>query len=165
MANKQKLSKAQIASIKDMYMKYKSISEIAKAYGVSRTAINWHINTNAWAAERKLNESEILSSFTDAKKSDFVKMTQSAGNIMARSLENLSTRHDPPSILEATKAADILKTLDNILRLDEGKPTDIVENQDKPMDDKELKRKLSADPFSNIIVENDEEESDDTLIN
>ena len=164
MANTPKLTKKQLASIKEMYMQYKSLSEIARAYDVSRTAINWHVNTNSWAAERKLNESDILGSFTDAKKSDFIKMTQSAVNIMARSLENLSTRHDPPSINEATRAADILKTLDNILRLDDGKPTDIVENTDKPMDDKELKKKLSVDPFSTITVE-DEEDSDDPKFN
>jgi 3-methyladenine DNA glycosylase/8-oxoguanine DNA glycosylase len=90
-------------------------------------------------------------------------MTQAAANIMARSLENLATRHEPPTINEATRAADILKTLDNILRLDEGKPTDIVENTEKPLDDKELKKKLSKDPFSNIILE--EEEDDPKTIN
>ena len=163
MANKKKLNKNQIESIKAMYMQYKSITEIANAYNVSRTTINWHINHNSWQAERKLQETELLSSFTDAKKQDFVKMTQSAVNIMARSLENLSTRHEPPSINEATRAADILKTLDNILRLDEGKPTDIVENTEKPLDDKELKKKLSVDPFSNIVSE--EEENDDKKLN
>jgi predicted DNA-binding protein YlxM (UPF0122 family) len=163
MANKKKLGIKQIATIKDMYMQYKSISEIARVFEVSRNTINWHINQNSWQAERKLNESEVLSSFTDAKKQDFVKMTQAAANIMARSLENLATRHEPPTINEATRAADILKTLDNILRLDEGKPTDIVENTEKPLDDKELKRKLAADPFSNITSEEDTE--DDTKLN
>lgn len=164
MANTPKLTKKQLASIKDMYMQYKSISEIARAYDVSRTAITWHINHNSWKAERKLQESEILSSFTDAKKQDFVQMTQAAANIMKRSLENLATRHEPPTINEATRAADILKTLDNILRLDEGSPTDIVENTEKPMNGKELKKKLSVDPFANITVE-DEEESDDPKLN
>ena len=106
MANKKKLNKNQIESIKAMYMQYKSITEIANAYNVSRTTINWHINHNSWQAERKLQETELLSSFTDAKKQDFVKMTQSAVNIMARSLENLSTRHEPPSINEATLDRD-----------------------------------------------------------
>ena len=92
-------------------------------------------------------------------------MTQSAVNIMARSLENLATRHEAPSITEATRAADILKTLDNILRLDEGSPTDIVENQDKPMDDKELKKKLSADPFSKVSLDKEEGEQDDKKLN
>jgi predicted DNA-binding protein YlxM (UPF0122 family) len=165
MANTPKLTKKQLASIRDMYMQYKSVSAIAREYSVSRSAINWHVNTNSWQAERKLAESEILSSFTDAKKSDFIKMTQSAVNIMARSLDNLATRHDPPSITEATRAADILKTLDNILRLDEGSPTDIIENSEKPMDDKELKKKLSADPFSSVNVEEDEGKQDDSKLN
>lgn len=152
---KKKLTIKQLAAMKDMYLKYTSISEIARTFKVVRSTVSWHINANSWQAERKLAESEILSSFTDAKKSDFVKMTQSAVNIMARSLENLATRNDPPSINEATRAADILKTLDNILRLDAGSPTDIVENQDKPLDNKELKKKLAADPFANMEEEND----------
>lgn len=143
-----KLTKAQISTMKLMYMKYESISAIAREFKVARSTVTWHVNTNAWAAERKMAESEIFSAFTDAKKVDFVKMTQGAVAIMARSLEHLATRHEAPSITEATKAADILKTLDNILRLDEGKPTDIVANQDKPLNDTELKEKLAKDPFS-----------------
>lgn len=152
-----KLSKKQIETMKAQYMDYKSISAIARAFNVARTTVNWHINANAWKAERKLQESEIFTSFSDSKKVDFVKMTESAVKIMSRSLENLSTRHDPPTINEATRAADILKTLDNILRLDDGKPTDIVENTDKPIDGRELKKRLKADPFTKI-----EDEDEDT---
>lgn len=150
-----KLTKRQLESIKQMYMEYKNPSEIAKAFNIARNTVNYHINQNSWHAERKLRESEVFSSFNDAKKVDFVKMTQSAAIIMQRSLENLATRNEPPTINEANRAADILKTLDNILRLDDGKPTDIVENTEKPLDDKELKEKLAKDPFSN--VEKDDE--------
>ena len=80
---------------------------------------------------------------------------------MSRSLTELASRHEPPTMQEALRAADILKTLDNILRLDDGKPTDIVENQDKPMDDSELKKKLSVDPF----FKSKEEKEDDPKIN
>jgi len=156
MSQPKKLGVKKLATIKRMYMEYKSISAIAREFDVQRSTINWHINSNGWKAERKLSENEIFAAFDDGKKVDFVKMTQSATMIMARSLEELATRHEPPTINEATRAADILKTLDNILRLDEGKPTDIVENSDKPMDDKELKKKLKADPFSNIEEDDDE---------
>ena len=154
--NSKKLSLRQVEAMKAMYMEYKSLSVIADTYGVSRSTVSWHINSKDWAADRKLSESEVFTSFTDAKKTDFIKMTQAAANILARSLQNLSTRHEPPTINEATRAADILKTLDNILRLDAGSPTDIVENQDKPMDSKELKKKLSVDPFADMEEEENE---------
>jgi len=150
-----KLNRKQIAQMKEMYLKYTPLSEIARTFDVVRSTVNWHINSNAWNAERKMNENEVFSSFTDAKKTDFVKMTQAAVNIMARSLETLATRHEPPSMTEATRAADILKTLDNILRLDEGKPTDIVENQDRPLTNKELKKKIKADPFADLEEDNE----------
>ena len=157
MSKEKKLTKGQIATMKQMYMEYKSISSIARAFNVVRSTVSWHINSNGWQAERKLNESEVFSSFSDSKKVDFVKMTQSATQIMARSLEELATRREPPTINEATRAADILKTLDNILRLDDGKPTDIVENTDKPIDGKELKKRLKVDPFTDIEEEDDDE--------
>lgn len=156
MSKAKKLNITQLNQMKEMYMKYTPLTEIAKQFKVVRATVNWHINSNAWHAERKLKENEVFSSFTDAKKTDFVKMTQAAVNIMARSLETLATRHEPPSMTEATRAADILKTLDNILRLDEGKPTDIVENQDKPLTSKELKKKIQADPFANLEEKKDE---------
>jgi predicted DNA-binding protein YlxM (UPF0122 family) len=155
-----KLTDKQLLAIKKLYFEYMPVTQIAKKFKVSRSAINWHVSSNSWAASRKLQESEIFAAFDDTKKVDFVKMTQSAVAIMARSLQTLATRLDPPSIMEATKAADILKTLDNILRLDEGKPTDIVENQDQPLDDKALKKKLAKDPFNNI-----QEEEDNEIIN
>jgi len=153
-----KLTGKQIAVMREMYMKYTPLSEIANTFNVVRSTVNWHINSNGWQGERKLAENEIFNSFTDAKKTDFVKMTQAAVEIMSRSLGHLATRHEPPSINEATRASDILKTLDNILRLDEGTPTDIVENQDKPLTNKELKKKIAADPFANL-EEDDEEAS------
>lgn len=152
-----KLNKKQIATMKDMYMKYTSISEIARTFNVARNTVSWHVNTNAWEAERRLQESEVFAAFDDSKKVDFVKMTQAAATIMSRSLEELATRHEPPSINEATRAADILKTLDNILRLDDNKPTEITQNTDKPMDEKELREKLAKDPFSKVPKEGKDE--------
>lgn len=160
MPAKKKLTKNQLMTIKNLFMEYKSISAIAREFNVARSTITHHINSNGWTAERKLRESELLSSFTDAKKIDFINMTQAAAAIMSRSLQNLATRAEPPTINEATRAADILKTLDNILRLDDGKPTDIVENTEKPMDGKELKKKLAVDPFSNITVEEEDDKSE-----
>ena len=152
-----KLTGKQIDKMREMYMKYMPITELASTFNVVRSTVTWHINSNSWQAERKMAENEIFNSFTDAKKTDFVKMTQAAVEIMSRSLGHLATRHEPPSINEATRASDILKTLDNILRLDDGKPTDIVENQDKPLTSKELKKKIAKDPFANM--EKDDEET------
>jgi len=156
-SKQKKLTKKHLETIRQLYFEYKSISEIARAFDVARATITWHINSNGWTAARKLAESEVFSSFDDAKKVDFIKMTQSAVTIMSRSLQHLATRADAPSINEATRAADILKTLDNILRLDDGTPTDIIENTEKPLDDKELKKKLSADPFANLKEEEKDE--------
>ena len=142
-----KLTGKQIDKMREMYMKYMSITELAATFNVVRSTVTWHINSNSWQAERKMAENEIFNSFTDAKKTDFVKMTQAAVEIMS------------PSITEATRASDILKTLDNILRLDEGKPTDIVESQDKPLTSKELKKKIAADPFADVKMEKEDEKS------
>lgn len=137
-------------------MKYTPITEIAATFNVVRSTVTWHINSNSWQGERKMSENELFNSFSDGKKTDFISMTRAATEIMARSLKHLATRSDPPTIAEATKASDILKTLDNILRLDEGKPTDIVESQNKPLTSKELKKKLTVDPFATMEEEDEE---------
>lgn len=151
-----KLNKKQLEMMKKMYMEYTPITDIAKEFKVARNTVSWHINANSWHAERKLAESEVFMSFDDAKKVDFVRMTQAAATIMSRSLQELATRHEPPSINEATRAADILKTLDNILRLDDNKPTEITAKSDKPIDEKQLREKLQKDPFSKLSKEKDE---------
>ena len=160
---KGKLSDKQIEVMREMYMKYTPLSEIAQTFKVVRTTVNWHINNKGWQGERKMAENEIFNCFTDAKKTDFVKMTQSATVIMARASTHLATRNEPPSMAEATRAADVLKTLDNITRLDDGKPTDIVENQDQPLTSKELKKKLKKDPFNTVTMEDEDEK--DPIIN
>ena len=83
---KDKLNVVQLEKMREMFMKYTSISGIAKIFNVSRTTVNYHINAKSWLAERKLAETELLTAFTDAKKSDFISMTQSAVNVMARAL-------------------------------------------------------------------------------
>ena len=148
MTQKKKLNIKQLDSIKEQYMAYKSISELATAYDVTRNTITYHINYGSWKAERKLKENELFASFDDGKKVDFVEMTNSTVQIMSRALKHLATRHEPPTMSEASRTADILKTLDNILRLDEGKPTDIVESSEKPISETDLREKLKADPFS-----------------
>jgi predicted DNA-binding protein YlxM (UPF0122 family) len=159
MAKNRKLTNKQLDTIKRMFMEYKTVSAIAREFSVSRNTITHHINQHGWTAERKLNETELLSTFSDGKKASFTDMTESSVIIMKRALQDLATRATPPSINEAIRAADILKTLDNILRLDDGKPTDIVESTEKAMDNKELKKKLSADPFSGITEDEDEEDN------
>ena len=165
MSKTKKLNKKQIEAMKEMFMKHRSVSEIARTFGVARNTVNYHINTNSWLALRKMQDLDVLTSFSESKKTDFINMTMSSVKIMERALHELATRHEPPSINEATRAADILKTLDNILRLDDGKPTDIVENTEKPMDAKELKKKLSVDPFSGVSSEEDEDEESNKKIN
>jgi IS30 family transposase len=155
--NKAKLTQKQLATIKRMFMEYKDISKIAREFGVARSTISYHINQNGWSAERKLQESDVFQAFSDSKKVDFIKMTEHSVVILSKALQHLASRAEPPSISEATKSADILKTLDNILRLDEGKPTDITAEVDKPMNEKEIRDKLKKDPFSNFEEEEDEE--------
>lgn len=130
--------------IKQEYLEGSSVSSLAAKYGVPRTSISYHANKK-WKKELELARAELFSHFSSSKKANFIKMSESAMKVMARSLEELADRPMPPTIREAKDAAVIMESLDKITRLDDGNPTDII--AEKPISIKEIKQKLALDPF------------------
>jgi len=130
--------------VKQRYLQGDSITSLAQIYGVARTSLSYHANRN-WKKELELQRAELFSHFSNSKKSNFIKMSESAIRVMTRALEDMADRPMPPSIREAKDAAVILESLDKITRLDDGNPTDII--AEKPISISEIKKKLALDPF------------------
>jgi hypothetical protein len=61
-------------------------------------------------------------------------------------MEALAKREKPPTPIEARSAAAVFEVMDKILKLDEGKATEIVETN-QPADIIELKKRLRKDPM------------------
>lgn len=153
-----KYPKKVLAKAKALYMDYQSLNEIEKQTGMNINSVKYHVR-EYWKRERDLNRAELFDLVTQTKKANFLAITDSTVRVMTRALQNLATRVEPPTIQEATKAAEILSTLDKITRLDEGKPTDIYD--EKPVSVIELQKKLQLDPFYKEIDDANYEEIDE----
>lgn len=130
--------------IKQKYLEGESLSALARNFDIARTSLSYHANKN-WKHELELQRAELFSHFSKSKKSNFIKMSESAIKVMTRALEDMAERDIPPTIREAKDAAVILESLDKITRLDDGNPTEIV--AEKPISITEIKAKLKLDPF------------------
>jgi hypothetical protein len=134
-----------IEQAKERYFNDESVSSIARDLGVNRLTIQNYVN-KSWKEEKALMAAELFQELARSKKSQFVKMTQSAIKVLTRALENMANRDEAPTVREAKDVSSVMEALDKITRLDEAKPTEIIANE-KPITVIELKEKLSVDPF------------------
>jgi len=144
-----KISKEILDQAKKMYMEYTPIKAIAEQLSVPRTSIQYHAN-NEWELERELQKAELFRTFTSQKKATMTKLSEHSLKIMMRALEAAARSDTPPTLREAQQTALILESIDKILRLDDNKPTEIIDS--KPVTTIELKKKLALDPFSDEEV-------------
>ena len=154
----EKLKKA-----KALYMQYISRNAIAEKAGIPASTVYHHIKTK-WRDERELMKAELIAQMTESKKANFTKMTSASIEILQRALTTLAKRGEAPTMQEACKVSEIMSTLDRITRLDDGDPTDIISNQEKPLTIEVLKEKIAKDPFEaveykELKIEKDKEES------
>ena len=146
------LSESEMLEFKRMYMEYVPVTEISRHFNINRSTVSWYVNKH-YVAEREMMRAELFRKFTDTKRTNFIKMSQSSIEIITRALQELAQRNVPPTVVEAQRATQILEALDKITRLDEGNPTEIV--AEKPLSAREIKEKLLLDPFNDDVGEED----------
>ncbi len=139
------IDRDKLAIAKDRYMKYESVSAIAKDLGIVRTSLQNWVNKE-WKAERELARSEMFEDIAKFKKVQFVKLTESAITVLSRALENVVKNKEDITMREARDVAAIMESLDKITRLDDNKPTEIY-SQEKVVTVMDLREKLKVDPF------------------
>lgn len=141
-----KIPEQTIKLAKTKYMSYEPVSKIAQDLNIPRSSIQYHVNTT-WKHERELSENEVISEFADQRISVLNKISKHSADIILKSLESLKNREKPPTVIEARAAVTIFESLDKIMRLDRGSPTDII-GETKPMTIIELKKEFAQiDPF------------------
>jgi len=145
---------------KTRYMGHEPLSKICKDLEVPRSSLQYYVNLE-WKHERELAENEVISAFADSRVSVLNKISKHSADIILKSLESLSKREKPPTVIEARAAVTIFESLDKIMRLDKGSPTDII-GETKPMTIIELKQEFAQiDPFY-IEEKNDKIITDDS---
>ncbi|MCK9370516.1 hypothetical protein M0R04_11450 [Candidatus Dojkabacteria bacterium] len=147
MTTKTPVNQTILNECKKQFMEYVPIKTIAAQTGLNRTTIQYHAN-NYWNTEREMLKSELFRNFAEQKKVIMTDMSSAALKILTRALEATAKGDEPPSLRDATQAAAILESIDKILRLDDGAPTEITEV--KATTTVELKKRLLADPFADV---------------
>lgn len=143
--------KAKLELAKKSYMEYDSLNVMSQKSGIPKSSLQHHVKK--WKAEREMQRAELFAAMSATKKVHFTNMTQATITIMEKALTNLATRKEAPTMQEATKAAEIMSTLDRITRLDDGTATDIISNNEAPLTVEVIKEKIALDPFSNEAKE------------
>jgi len=144
------LTPEEMDKIKEAYLNHMQPSTIARKFNVNRTTLYNYIK-KSWRQERDLIEIKHIQEFTNSKKPILTRLSESSIIIISRALEKLASRKEAPTVMEARTATTIFKEVDTILRLDDGRPTDIIE--EKLASVKEIKKRMELDPF--LIEEED----------
>lgn len=142
-----KYTDEQIALAKSLYMAYKTRKEIAEASGINIKTLPDYIEK--WHPERELNKKEIFSSLADAKKRHFVDLANNGLEVLVRGVRELNRSGSPLSPRDLKEVAAVIEVIDKIIRLDDGKPTEITENI-KPATRESIIELLKADPFGEL---------------
>ena len=138
-------------SIREDYLSYMPVSQIAEKYGIPRTSLDYHVKSK-WFTEREMLRSELFANFAAGKQTEFVNLSTNSLKILERGLGYLAQRSEPPTVKEMAQISKIFESLDKIMRLDAGDPTSIT--AEKPLSIKEIKAQLSAaDPFNEENIE------------
>lgn len=153
-----KYTDEQITLAKNLYMAYKTRREISEASGINFNTLPGYIEK--WAVERELNKKELFSSLADAKKRHFVDLANNGLEVLVRGIKELNRSGEPLSPRDLKEVAAVIEVIDKIIRLDDGKPTEITENI-KPATRESIIELLKADPFGELDeAEYREKESD-----
>ena len=144
---------------KKEFMSYTPVKQIARDFNLSYAALKHYCKPGGrWRRERELLKAELLQKVTEGKRVELLGMADSCQIIVKKCLAALAVQHDPPTLRDAKMVTSILTELDKILRLDEGRPTDIIE--EKPVSTIELQKKMGLDPFMEEIEYVEESKED-----
>ena len=141
------LSQEEKDDAKARYMEYQSVASIAEEFNLARTTLQYHVK-KSWETERELLKAELFSQFTKTKRAKSIEMSEASIRIISKSLQALASRAEAPTTREAKDATVILEALDKITRLDDGRPTDIIE--EKVMDMNEIHSIATMVPFKKM---------------
>ena len=138
-------------SIRNDYLSYVPVSQIAEKYDIPRTSLDYHVKQR-WFTEREMLRSELFATFAAGKQTEFVGISSKSLTILEKGLKYLAERSEPPTVKEMAQVSKIFESMDKIMRLEAGDPTSIT--AEKPLSIKQIKEELnSADPFATKEIE------------
>lgn len=145
-----KVDPKKLAQAKEMYLQYKNAPEISEVTGINPRTIHYY-QQNSWKMERDMAKREFFEAIASNKREILLDITNKSLSIIDAALTDLIKQ--PITLKEAKIVSEIFERIDKIIKLDEGKPTEI-HTSIKPSTIIELKKRLSNDPFLQLEEEN-----------
>jgi len=161
-----KLEDYQVEEMRQLYMDFTSVTEIAQRMKLPRSTVQNYVN-KGWREARTTFSNELLAEVSANKKVMVTKLAGKSLSLILKAVGDLEKK-ESLSAFEANVLANLFEKLDKILKLDAGNPTDILATT-KPATIVEIQEKLKLDPFlieeGTIIEEENNEESDNDTLN
>jgi len=142
-------SSAMRVKAKELFFRYYPLSEIARLLEVKESRVYTWSHKGEWLKERSAKNEDIIAQYVAGKGEKMVQISNLSLSLIARSLNELAKRTNPPSLNEAKAIADIFCGLDKIIKLDAGQATERIEYSAVTIDD--IRAALNEDKFIDIL--------------
>jgi transposase-like protein len=135
---------------KDIYFKHEGgATYIARRLDLGRSQVQDWIDKQ-WRNERSIRDLETLQELKSKKTPQLMEILDKSGDIILRFLRDLLNREEPIKPWEMTYVFRAQESIDKVYRLEQNKPTEIIQ-EEKAIDAVELVKKIRAtDPFSDL---------------
>lgn len=148
---KERYTEQQIKQAKDLYFAYTPLKQICVTTGFKYESLKHYISTY-WKEERELAKHDIIDSFTESKRAVILSISKHGLELLDRGLTDLLKSGRPLKTYEISQIATLVTELDKIIKLDDGRPTEILAEL-KPASFIEIKKLLQKDPFLSLEIE------------
>ena len=141
---------------KILYMQYMEPPDIAKKLNMEITTISNYVyrgvgyDKTPWRELRIQQTKDLLQNVKEHNKVRITNIFKLGLPLIEKALKERAKSEEPMTIDEAKKITDIIVCFDKLERLDDNKPTEIVEGNVKNVTLEELRRKVLSDPFADV---------------
>ena len=145
---------------KAMYLEHKPIAHISKELKLGINTVKaWVYGQGkkiGWQSERELQQTQVLKELTQEKAVKLKEAANMTVDLIWHYVKRLSRSPDDVDLKTADKLASMLTNLSKITQIDKDEE-DPADSNSKPSTVEDLRRKLNADPFSEVIEEPSQE--------
>lgn len=145
-----------------MHLHLCTVKEISNALGIEEKVIKEWVGSKNWVTEKRKVIKQLFGNLYSRRKDNVENIIGLGLGIMERALADIHASGQPLTVSDLQRMMSILSDANKMLRLEEGKPTDIMAKLDFKTAKKKIKELIDSDPFGEFdaeaeIVELDEE--------
>lgn len=130
-----------------MYLHLSSVPQISKALDVPESTINSWTKTQHWSQMQQKVIKQLFGNLYARRREDMEDIIGMGLSTIKKGIAYTLARKEPPTMRECQLVTDVITRLDKTIRLDEGKPTDILQTMSMEAAKDKVRKVLGEDPF------------------